>query len=134
MTSYHVYFTAKEGVTDQELLTQVHRFMGDQITNSHAVSYRVLRMTNKASFADLPDFHLIVDYRSEADLQIGFRNMKESYREEPHSTLMKMVSAFRVAFSEDETQSAGQDGGGHPLRPVSHMTFGKKDDARDLRQ
>ncbi len=113
MTSYHVYFTAKDGVTDQELLTQVHRFMGDQIRGNHAVSYRVLRMTNKASFVDLPDFHLVVDYRSEADLQLGFRNMKESYRDEPHSPLMRMVSTFRVAFSKDETQPVGQGGGGN---------------------
>jgi hypothetical protein len=56
MTSYHVYFTAKDGVTDQELLTQVYQFMDGQIHNNHAVSYRVLQMTNKASFVDLPRF------------------------------------------------------------------------------
>ncbi|MDA0347548.1 MAG: hypothetical protein O3C43_14490 [Verrucomicrobia bacterium] len=103
MTSYHVYFTAKDGVTDQELLTQVHQFMEGQICDNHAVSYRVLRMTNKASFVDLPDYQLIVDYRSEEDLQLGMRNMKENYRKEPHASLMKMVSTFRVAFSTDET-------------------------------
>lgn len=104
MTSYHVYFTAKDGVTDDALLAQVHQFMAAQIRTNHAVSYRVLRMTNKASFADLPDFHLIVDYRMEADLQLAFQNMKDGYRHEPHSPLMKMVSIFRVAFSKDEMQ------------------------------
>lgn len=113
MTSYHVYFSAKEGVTDRELLAQVHHFMESQISDNHAVSYRVLQMTNKASFGDLPDFHLIVDYRSEDDLQLAFRNMKGSYREEPHSPLMKMVSTFRVAFSKDETKEA------EPVRPAN---------------
>lgn len=103
MNSYHVYFTAKDSVTDQELLAQVHQFMEGQISDNHAVSYRVLRITNKASFVDLPDFQLIVDYRSEKDLQLGMSNIKKIYREEPHAPLMKMVSTFRVAFSTDET-------------------------------
>lgn len=59
-------------------------------------------MNNKASFESLPDFHLIVDYKSEEDLQKGFNGMKEHYRNEPHSPLMKMVSEFKVAFSVDE--------------------------------
>lgn len=117
MTSYHVYFTAKEGVNDEELLTQVHGFMADQILGNHVVSYRVLRMTNKASFVDMPDFHLIVDYRSEADLQNAFRNMKQSYRDEPHAPLMKMVSTFRVAFSADEIRPVELDVGGNPATP-----------------
>lgn len=106
MHSYHVYFTPKDGVSDRELLTQVHQFMERQLGSNLAISYRVLRMTNKASFGDLPDFHLIVDYASEADIQRAFQNMKAHYREEPHAPLMKMVSTFRVAFSKDEIPEA----------------------------
>jgi hypothetical protein len=32
--------------------------------------------------------------------------MKEHYRNEPNSPLMKMVSEFKVAFSVDENQPA----------------------------
>jgi hypothetical protein len=106
MHSYHVYFTPKDGVSDRELLTQVHQFMEDQLGSNFAISYRVLRMTNKASFGDLPDFHLIVDYASEADIQRAFQNMKALYREKPHAPLMEMVLTFRVAFSRDETPEA----------------------------
>lgn len=59
-------------------------------------------MNQKASFEALPDFHIIVDYPSEEDLQKALKRMKNDYKEEPHSPLMKMISEFKVAFSTDE--------------------------------
>ncbi|MES2661328.1 MAG: DUF6614 family protein [Verrucomicrobiota bacterium] len=102
MASYHVYFSPKEGISHEVLVKQVHEFMATQVHENHAESYRILRMNNKASFENLPDYHLIVDYPSEEGLQKGFNGMKKHYRGEPHSLLMKMVSDFRVAFSVDE--------------------------------
>ncbi len=113
MASYHVYFSPKEGTSPEVLITQVHKFMKTQIHRNYAESYRILRMNNKASFESLPDFHLIVDYKSEEDLQKGFNGMKEHYRNEPHSPLMKMVSEFKVAFSVDEQPISEQ---GAPIR------------------
>lgn len=112
MTSYHVYFAAKEGVPEEELLDQVHRFMGRQIDDNLAVAYRVLRMTDKASFEDLPDFHLIVDYNSEEERHRAFLQMKQCFRDEPHAPLMTMVSTFRVAFSTDTTKQLNPDPNG----------------------
>lgn len=83
--------------------------MATQVHNNFATGYRILRMKDKASFESLPDYHLIVDYSSEEDLQKGFEGMKESYKEEPHSPLMRMVSDFRVAFSVDEKPNIKQD-------------------------
>ena len=105
MASYHVYFSPKEGISPSALINQVHEFMETQIQSNFATGYRVLRMNNKASFEALPDFHLIVDYESEEDLQKGFEGMKNHYRDKPHSPLMSMVSDFKVAFSSDEKPS-----------------------------
>ena len=102
MNSYHVYFSLKGGVTPEALVSQVHEFMATQIHQNFATNYRILRMTNKASFEALPDYHLIVDYASEEDLQKGFTAMKSHYKDKPHSPLMSMVSDFKVAFSTDE--------------------------------
>jgi hypothetical protein len=115
MASYHVYFSPKEGVSPDALVKQVHEFMATQVHKNHAEAYRILRMNNKASFGSLPDYHLIVDYATDEDLQKGFRGMKEHYRNEPHSPLMKMVSDFRVAFSVDEkpiSEQASSSNGG----------------------
>ncbi len=109
MNSYHVYFSPKEGVPRETLVNQVHEFMATQVAGNFASDYRILRMSNKASFESLPDYHLIVDYESEEDLKKGFEAMKEHYQSEPHSPLMKMVADFKVAFSCDE-KAEGEEG------------------------
>ncbi len=48
---------------------------------------------------------MIVDYESEAALTQGFEYMKMHYTEEPHLSLMHMVSGFRVSFSTDEMKA-----------------------------
>lgn len=106
MASYHVYFSPKEEVSPDALIKQVHAFMATQVQGNFAESYRILRMTNKTSFDTLPDYHLIVDYASEEDLQKGFKGMKPHYKNKPHSPLMSMVSDFKVAFSTDENPHA----------------------------
>lgn len=99
MASYHVYFDAAPGVVAEDLVAQIHSFMDSQVTGNRTAEWRLLQMTNKATFQEMSDFHLIVDYASEADLQHAFGEMKRTYREEPHLTLMRMVTNFRVAFS-----------------------------------
>jgi hypothetical protein len=99
MASYHVYFDAAPGIAADDLVAQVHSFMDTQVAVNRAASWRLLQMTNKATFQEMSDYHLIVDYASDADLQHAFAEMKRTYREEPHLTLMRMVTNFRVAFS-----------------------------------
>jgi hypothetical protein len=69
MASYHDYFSPKKEVSPEALIKQVHIFMATQVDSNFAQKYRILRMNNKASFDSLPDYHLIVDYSSEDDLQ-----------------------------------------------------------------
>ncbi len=102
MHSYHVYFCPKPEVCVEDLVKQVHSFMRSQISNNYALDYRILCMVDKASFKDLPDFHLIVDYESADTLKQGFEYMSKHFKEEPHKILMTMVSDFRVAFSVDD--------------------------------
>ncbi len=101
MESYHVYFNARQDVPKAVLLAQVHEFMANQIESNRVRSYRILEMTDKASFQELRDFHLIVDYETAEDLQEAFKLMKQHYKDDPHAPLMRMVAEFRVAFSRD---------------------------------
>lgn len=63
-------------------------------------------MKNKGSFKEMPDYHLIVDYETSEDIQGAFKEMKRTYKDDPHAPLMRMVSDFRVAFSIDATQAS----------------------------
>lgn len=113
MESYHVYFSPRKDVPKEVLIAQVHEYMVTQIDHNRARKYRILDMKNKASFQDLPDYHLLVDYDSEEDIQEAFKEMKRIYKEEPHASLMRMVSVFRVAFSTDVDLTTKQIGSGN---------------------
>jgi len=103
MPSYHVYFSPKSETSDSELIDKCHSFLGDLIANHQIQSYRLIRITNPASFPALPKFQLIVDYCSQQQLDGSFAFMKDSNRitSPPHGLIIPLVSDFKVAFSED---------------------------------
>ncbi len=103
MHSYHVHFTPKADVGDAELIEKCHAFLRSLKDDGQIESYRLIRITNPASFPALPRFQLIVDYRSQEQLDGSFAFMKSANRigSPPHGEIMHMVSDFRVSFSED---------------------------------
>ena len=101
MVSYHVYFSANKEFSESEVTEILRQFIEHEKTHNLMREARVLKMTNKASFSDLPDYHFVADYASEADQQTAMKEMQKRYREEPHASLMRMVSEFRVAFSKE---------------------------------
>lgn len=84
------------------------RFIQSEMANNLMLDARVMKMTNNASFPDLPDYPFIANYKSEADGIIAMERMKQRFHEEPHASLMRMISEFRVAFSEELNIKAEQ--------------------------
>jgi hypothetical protein len=50
MISYHVFFTPKPGVEEQSVITAAHRFFQQLKSEKKLRRYRILRVTNSASF------------------------------------------------------------------------------------
>ena len=101
MHSYHVYFSLKESVTRAELEAVMCRFVANEMQDNLMSGYRLLHMKDKASAQDIPDYHFIADYASVEDRTKALKDMATRYREEPHASLMRIVSEFRVAFADD---------------------------------
>lgn len=101
MHSYHVYFSLKESVTRADLESVMRDFVAKEMQDNLMASYRLLHMKDKASAQDIPDYHFIADYASAENGTKALADMATRYREEPHASLMRIVSEFRVAFSDD---------------------------------
>lgn len=103
MPSYHVFFSPKPDVPEAELIEKCHAFLRELKAQGQIESHRLIRITNPASFAELPKFQLIVDYHSQQQLNDSFAFMKSADRisSPPHGSIMESVSVFKVAFSED---------------------------------
>lgn len=101
MHSYHVYFSLKDGITVAELEAVMRSFVAKEMQDNLMVGYRLLHMKDKASAQGIPDYHFIADYVSAEDGTKAMEDMQTRYREEPHASLMRIVSEFRVAFADD---------------------------------
>jgi hypothetical protein len=79
----------------------MREFVASEMKHNLMTGYRLLHMKDKASAKDIPDYHFIADYASAEDRAKALQDMATRYREEPHASLMRIVSEFRVAFSDD---------------------------------
>ncbi len=101
MYSYHVYFSLNQSVTRAKMETVMGSFVAEEMQDNLMTGYRLLHMKDKASSQEIPDYHFIADYASAEDGTIALKDLATRYREEPHASLMRIVSDFRVAFSDD---------------------------------
>lgn len=103
MISYHVFFTPKAEVDDQSVVATAHRFFRQLETEKKLRGYRIIRVTNPASFPTLPRFQAIADYDSQRELDESLAFMRQPGRKDEgaHGELMRMVADFRVSFTTD---------------------------------
>ena len=103
MISYHVFFTPKPQVDEASAIAAAHRFFQQLESEKKLRAYRILKVTNPASFPALPRFQAIVDYTSQQEMDDSFAFMREPRRKEEgaHGELMRMVTDFKVSFTSD---------------------------------
>lgn len=101
MTSYHVFFSAKSEADEPPLIAATHALATELTTSGKICSHRFLRVTNPASFAELPRFQLIVDCADQAGLDSAMAYIRTRIHEGPHGKILRLVSDFKVCFSTD---------------------------------
>lgn len=102
MNSYHVFVSLKEGVSSDTLEQEMKLFLDGQIAENQMHGYRILKFTNTANFEGMSEYQIICDYSSEQALKEAFEAMRpDKWKEDPHATMMHMVSGIRVSFSSD---------------------------------
>ena len=104
MHSYHVFVTPKESVSHSGFEIQMQLFLEEQIQDNHLCKYRIIKYSNIANFSEMSEYQIICDYETEEQLKQGFEGMRPNrWKEEPHATMMGMVTDLRVSFSSDVT-------------------------------
>lgn len=103
MISYHVFFSPKDGMPEDQVLGATRAFFAALEENKQIRTYRILRVTNPASFAGLPRFQAIVDFATQDEMDTAFAFMRQpgKIHSGAHGKLIEMVTDFRVSFSED---------------------------------
>ena len=103
MISYHIFFTPKPGVADAQVVSLAREFLETLKSEKKIYGYRILHVTNPASFRELPRFQAIVDYEFQQDLDDSFTFMRppQKLKEGAHGKLLEQVAEFKVSFTTD---------------------------------
>lgn len=103
MISYHVFFTPRADVAEESVIAAAHRLFQELEAEKKLRGYRILRVTNPASFQALPRFQAIADYGSQQELDesLAFMRQPRKKDEGAHGELMHMVADFKVSFTDD---------------------------------
>jgi hypothetical protein len=103
MISYHIFFTPKPGVADAQIIGLAREFLKTLKSEKKIFGYRIMHVTNPASFQGLPRFQAIVDFEFQQDLDDSFAFIRQpqKLKEGTHGKLMEQVAEFKVSFTTD---------------------------------
>ena len=103
MVSYNVFFSPRPGVDEQRVIAAARRLLDELRSAKQLREYRILCVTNPASFQALPRFQVIVDYGSQLELDesLVFMRQPGKVKEGAHGELIELVTDFKVSFTAD---------------------------------
>lgn len=109
MFIYNIYFDVKKGTeqsildkdTEQNVIELTLSFIDTLKQQSMLSSAQLHQQLDKATFRDLPDFHLQVMFEDEKHMDDCFLYVRQQLLTTyPHSELMNSVTNFKVSFAK----------------------------------
>jgi hypothetical protein len=103
MISYNVFFSPRPGIDEQQVIASAKRLLDELRSAGKLNSYRILRVTDPASFKELPRFQVIIDYLSKEALEESLAFMRQPGRVKTgaHGAIVELVTDFKVSFTAD---------------------------------
>ncbi len=103
MDIYHIWCNLKAGVSDLEFATHVRRYLDHLQSQDQLVTYRITRRKLGLGPADLPEFHIQLEFRNLTQLDQAFATV--ATRRDPveafHHAVNSQVSEVRFALYRD---------------------------------
>ena len=102
MIAYNVFYSVKDGIEEEKVLKLTLAFIEQLLSHQLIIDASCQKLTNKANFTQMPDFHVSVNFHSHRDMDEVFSFVRTTLMETyPHSELMKSVKEFKVTFTEE---------------------------------
>jgi len=103
MISYNVFFSPRPEIDDQRVIACAHGLLGELRAQKKLRGYRILCVTNPASFETLPRFQVIADYETQRELDESLQFMRQpgKVKSGTHGELVELVTDFKVSFTAD---------------------------------
>jgi hypothetical protein len=97
MIHYHVWFNLRPGVSEDEGLATMSRFLDELQDSREAVRTRLLVNNGQAPRSKLPRFHALIEFRSDAHLGEAMkRQASKGIHHGLHGAITRVVTDFHV--------------------------------------
>jgi hypothetical protein len=103
VVAYNVFFSPRPGADEPAVIAAVRGYLEEMRAGGKLHGYRILRVTDPASFPGIPRFQAIIDFPSQRDLDDSMTFMRRPGRvhEGAHGRMIGLIADFKVSFSED---------------------------------
>jgi hypothetical protein len=98
---YHLWFNLKLDASEAEALCAARSFLAEQLASGQITAFRLLRNTAESANALLPRYLALIDFTDRDRFSAAFSDLRRAgIHHGSHGELMRMVSDFRVEFTE----------------------------------
>lgn len=103
MDIYHIWCNLKSGVSDLDFAARVRRYLDHLKSQNQLVAYRITRRKLGLGPADLPEFHIQLEFNDLAQLDQAFTAVaaRRDPVEEFHHAVNSQVREVRFALYRD---------------------------------
>lgn len=97
MIHYHIWFSLKEGVSEEATLATTRAFIQELTTAGNLARGMVLKNTGEAPKSRLLRYHGLFEFNDDDQMNAAFDGKRrEGIHAGPHGKLMEAVAEFRV--------------------------------------
>jgi hypothetical protein len=98
---YHLWFNLKPDASESEALRAARSFLAQQLASGQIAAFRLLRNTSESANTLLPRHLALIDFTDREHFSAAFSDLRrDGIYHGSHGELMRMVSDFRVEFTE----------------------------------
>lgn len=98
MNYYHIWANTKDGVNAKEFALKMHKFLDHLVSMKRMESYKLTRMKLGFRSVELPEFHIIMEFKTMQQLDDAMTSILENEQniEESHVAFNQLVDGETI--------------------------------------
>lgn len=103
MDIYHVWCDKKGDISDKEWVSNMRNFLDHLVQEQRMVSYRITRCKMGFRSMDIPEWHVMMEFKNMAQLETAFQRVAplEGELETKHQSFNQFADNLQHAYYRD---------------------------------
>ena len=103
MDIYHVWCDKKGDISDTDWANNMRAFLDHLVTEERMINYRITRCKMGFRSMDIPEWHIMMDFKDMAQLEAAFKRVapQEGELETKHKSFNQFAENLQHAYYRD---------------------------------